>query len=49
MRRILSADIIKLPFQGAYRIIPFHTQGVAAGLGYKGLSALFPVRMGALQ
>ncbi|MDR1557051.1 MAG: hypothetical protein LBS88_08490 [Tannerellaceae bacterium] len=27
----ISADIIKLPFQGAYRIIPFYTQGVALG------------------
>jgi hypothetical protein len=30
-----------LPFQGAYRAIPFKTQGVAVGLGYKRLSA-FP-------
>ncbi|MDR1557409.1 MAG: hypothetical protein LBS88_10335 [Tannerellaceae bacterium] len=29
--RRLSADINKLPFQGAYRIIPFYTQGVALG------------------
>jgi hypothetical protein len=29
--RKLPADIIKLPFQGAYRIIPFYTQGVALG------------------
>ncbi|MDR1556393.1 MAG: hypothetical protein LBS88_05090, partial [Tannerellaceae bacterium] len=29
--RRLSADIIRLPFQGAYRIIPFYTQGVATG------------------
>jgi hypothetical protein len=33
---VIEAVKHRLPFQGAYRIIPFYTQGVAAGYNLTG-------------